>query len=157
MTSENAAAKQYDQLGGWLIIPAILHPVAGIVYSIEAAAKMFPLFSDKLPFGTQIFVLSIGLGAVALAIGWLAALYHACSINPFFPKFYIWMMAISIAGPLAANAISFYAYNAGPDESDWKVIAKAFAVACVWVPYILVSKRVKATFYGIPFPSKAPQ
>ena len=149
--------ESYDKLGGWLILPAILHPLIGAGQSVYGAFETLSLFSDRLPAPNQVFIMSIGLGLVALAIGWAAALYYACTINPIFPKFYIWLTIISILSGIVAVVTSHILFRVEANPSDYKDVVQSIMVGCIWVPYMLVSKRVKATFYGIPFPKKPPR
>lgn len=140
----------YDSIGGWLVLPAILHPLFAIGYCAFGAFEAFKLFSDTLPFESQVFILTISLSTVALGIGWLGALYYACTISPIFPKFYIWLTIISIVLPITALWYSHIRYGTKASPEDYKDISQAILLACIWIPYMLVSKRVKATFYGVP-------
>jgi hypothetical protein len=157
MSADLIADETYDKLGGWLILPAIIHPLFGIGQNMLGSYETFALFSDRLPLNSQVFIVSVGLTCVALAIGWIAALYFACAIRPVFPKFYIWITIVSIVGAIGVIIYSHAIYGVQPSSSDYKDVSQTILVAFIWVPYMLVSKRVKATFYGIQFPHKPPR
>lgn len=144
------SGEQYFGIRGWLVIPAILQPLFGAGYSLYGAASAFESYSDGLPLDGRVFVLSISLGAIALGIAWLAALYYAWSLSPIFPKFYIWLTLISVLLPLAALLYSSARYDTKASPQDYKDIVQSVLAACIWIPYMLVSKRVKATFAMAP-------
>ncbi|WP_439410327.1 DUF2569 domain-containing protein [Bradyrhizobium sp. DASA03030] len=146
----NDGGEQYFGIRGWLVIPAILHPLLGAGYSLYGAASAFESYSEGLPLDGRVFILSISLGAVALGIAWLAALYYAWSLSPIFPKFYIWLTLISVFFPIAALLYSSARYDTRASPQDYKDVVQSIVIACIWIPYMLVSKRVKVTFAMAP-------
>ncbi|WP_338318071.1 DUF2569 family protein [Bradyrhizobium ottawaense] len=144
------SGEQYFGIRGWLVIPAILHPLLGAGYSLYGAASAFESYSEGLPLDGRVFILSISLGAVALGIAWLAALYYAWSLSPIFPKFYIWLTLISVFFPIAALLYSSARYDTRASPQDYKDVVQSIVIACIWIPYMLVSKRVQVTFAMAP-------
>jgi magnesium-transporting ATPase (P-type) len=147
-------------LGGWLILVGL-----GVVFSplrllAEVPKTFLPIFNDgtydvlttpgtdayhpfwstyiwgEIFFNTVIFIASI----------YLAYLYF--SKKTLFPKFYIWLAIGSLAfiiidamliKVVLPNEVIF-------DPETMKEVARSGIVVLVWVPYMLLSKRVKATF-----------
>ena len=147
-------------LSGWLILVGI-----GIVFSpIRLVATYYPIFSQIFTDGTWEILTTPGTevynvmwaplliseivynSAMVLASVYLIYLYF--SKHYLFPKIYIAIIAISLVFiPLDAWLSTFVL----PDEPMFdpdttKEFARALIGGLIWVPYMLISKRVKATF-----------
>lgn len=144
----------YDKIGGWLVLPAFLHPLLAIGFDIKGVTDILSLPWDTASLSAQIFFGSILVVGLLSAFLWGLSAYFAGTLNPIFPKFYIWLTIGEIATFLAAMLILYYAFNVSPSASDWKDLARSVSVAMIWIPYMLISKRVKATFYNIPMPER---
>ena len=147
-------------LGGWLILVGL-----GVVFSplrllAEVPKTFLPIFEDgtyeivttpgteayhpfwsaliwgEISYNTLIFVASL----------YLAYLYF--SKKSLFPKFYTWIAVGSLAFILLDAVLIKVVLPNEPifDPDTIKEVARSGMVVLVWVPYMMLSKRVKATF-----------
>ena len=147
-------------LGGWLILVGL-----GVVFSplrllAEVPKTFLPIFEDGTyeiittpgteayhPFWSTLIWGEISVNTlIFVASLYLAYLYF--SKKSLFPKFYTWIAVGSLALLLLdAVLIKVVLPNEpifAPDTI--KEVARSGIVILVWVPYMLLSKRVKATF-----------
>ena len=147
-------------LGGWLILVGI-----GVVIGpFRLAAEFVPLYYGIFTDGSFEILTSPGSEAyhslwgpllifetvfnllMILASSYLIYLYF--SKNYIFPKIYITIVLFSLVFiPADAWLASFVL----PDEPMFdpittKEFARTLFISVVWVPYMLISKRVKSTF-----------
>ena len=75
-------------------------------------------------------------------------IYLFFSKHYLFPKFYIGIVAVSLIFiPLDAWLVSFVVPNEPMSDAETMLeFARVLFVGLIWVPYMLISKRVKATF-----------
>jgi hypothetical protein len=133
-----------ENIGGWLILPAIGLILGGIL-SVIGILVSLGLASD-LPSRYQgIFVLNLlfDLGLTAFLIYAAVRFFGKRRNTP------ATMIALMIAG-IVVNAL-LLAINIGADAEPFaiecgKALAKGLVGAIIWIPYFLVSKRVKRTF-----------
>ncbi len=152
MVTTELNERLYDKIGGWLVLPAFVHPIISILANLRSSYDLFALYSEKLPLQHQIFFGATALIGVAFAVAWFTSGYLAANLNPIFPKFYIGLNLAGIALSLLVAAVVYYQFGITLTTEDGADIIKLFVAACIWIPYMLYSKRVKATFYGIPMP-----
>ncbi len=156
MTDNN----DYKGLGGWLILVGIGIVISPFRLLITSVSLYRPLFSDgswealttpsSQHFAPYFDTLIIGEmcfnGLMFLASAYLVYLYF--SKHYLFPKVYIGIVVASLIFiPFDAWLVTFVF----PDEpmfdpDTMKEFLKTVVAAVIWVPYMLVSKRVKATF-----------
>ena len=147
-------------LGGWLILVGIGVVLGPIILLARHVPEYLLIFGD----GTWELLTTVGTEAYlplwgALLIGEIvfnSGLFAAsiCLIYLFFPKhylfprFYIAVLAVSIVFiPFDSLLVKLIL----PDEPVFdpetvRGFARALASGLVWIPYMLVSRRVKATF-----------
>ena len=151
---------ELKDLGGWLVLVGI-----GVVISpFRLAYEFGPLYYSIFTDGTFEYLTTTGTEAYHQLWGPLLvfeALYNflmilACfylmylffSKHHLFPKIYIAIAVVSIVFiPLDAWLGSFVITDEPMFDPDTtKEFARALIAVVIWVPYMLVSKRVKATF-----------
>ena len=147
-------------LGGWLILVGIGVVIGPFRLVAEFVPLYYGIFTDGSfqllttsgsefyhPMWWPLLVFeTIFNSLMILASCYLIYLYFSKSY--IFPKLYIAIVLLSLVFiPLDAWLASFVL----PDEpmfdpATTKELARTFFTAVVWVPYMLISKRVKATF-----------
>lgn len=131
-------------IGGWLIIPAIILPVS-LLFHIVSIGSVVTLDWSKLePAHARVLTTNIVLDSVLLLIGSLTTVL-------FFMKkrtglllsrcyFVIMPLATLTLIVITANTVTI-----PPDHLVHALRPGALGIA-IWLPYLLISERVKATF-----------
>lgn len=147
-------------IGGWLylvILGLVISPVRIAYYLIST---YWPIFRDGAwaelttvgtaayhPFWAPLLIFEIvgNLVSIALAIVTLVFLLKRSKYTPRLAiTLYAWIAIFVIIDFFAANLIP--ALAAHPNSENTKELLRAIIYAGIWIPYFLVSKRVKATF-----------
>lgn len=147
-------------LGGWLIlvgIGVVLNPITLIfqLYTLYYQAYLDGTFtyltdpssSGYHPYWMPFLAFEIIGNLIILGVAvWLVYLYF--SKHRRFPKTYIFLQVSSLIFLIAdAWLITLILPDLGPmDPETLRDIGRAVGVVAIWVPYMLLSKRVKATF-----------
>lgn len=157
-----AKEKKLEGLGGWLILVGI-----GVILSpLRIIAQVLPIFSQIFssdswavlttpgalayhPLWAPILLAEIGINSV-LVLAWIYMAFLFFSKKKIFPKLFIGISVFTLVFILV-DALAIKAIL--PDEPVFDpVTAREFLRSLVgtiiWVPYMLTSKRVKATFVG---------
>ena len=155
-----AEEKKLEGLGGWLILVGI-----GIIASpIRMIAVIYPgyskLFTDGSwqalttsgtesfkPFWAPIIISEIAING-ALILVWFFIAFLFFTKKRLFPKLFIGIWVFSLAFILV-DAVAIRAVLPNEeifDPDTTKEFARSLITALIWVPYMLLSKRVKATF-----------
>lgn len=153
-------SKQLKGLGGWLVVVGLGLFIALARLSYALITVYYPIFADG-SFSTitssgttmdntlwgAILISETLMNAVFIAaFGYLVYLFF--SEHYLFPRVYIvTLIASAIYIPLDARVCSFVLVDEPIfDYSTAKETLRGLVSTSIWVPYILVSKRVKATF-----------
>ncbi len=160
LTTQNYAEQSLCGLRGWLILVGF-----GIVISpFRMIFQIYPLYTEVLSNGAwellttpgnedynpafAPFIVAEMVINVLLVFCWLYIAFLFVSKKRAFPKWYIAVMAFTLVF-IIADAIYLVAFFPGMtlnDPETIKEIIRAIIGAAIWIPYMLVSKRVKATF-----------
>ena len=152
--------EKYEGLGGWLILVGL-----GVIVSpLRIIAFIFPAYSEIFSNGSWDMLTTPGteaynplwapilIGEIAingsLAIAWLFMAILFFSKKRVFPNWYIGIMVFTLVFILV-DALAIMAVLPNEpifDPDTTKEFARQFISTLIWVPYMLVSKRVKATF-----------
>lgn len=152
-------------LGGWLILVG-----AGVVISpIRLLATLIPtykpIFEDGtwealttpgtdsyIPFFSALLIGEMTYNAIIVAVS-VAAIYLFFSKSYLFPRVYVGILAASL---IFVTLDAWLVNKIFPDipmfdPETIKEFSKALGAAVIWIPYMLISERVRVTFVqGMP-------
>jgi len=156
----DAAPKQYDKIGGWLILVAI-----GLIFT--PIRLLVVLFKDLLPaLSADTWSRLTTPGTEAYHPLWAPLLFFEIIGNCLFILFPIIiaifffqkrrfvprLIIVLLLSNLVFVAIDYFAADFIPfvaaqeDIGSLTELIRVFMAGVIWVPYFLVSKRVKGTF-----------
>lgn len=156
----NTTAIPPKGIGGWLILVVIGLLISPIRISYALATNHWPLIRDgawsvlTTP-GTDayhalwapllVFEIAGNVGSIAFALVTLWFLIRKSRHTPILAiSWLIWTTAVVVIDFFAADLIPAVAAQSDPEST--KELVRSIVGAAIWVPYFLVSKRVKATF-----------
>lgn len=146
---------EYKGLAGWLIVVGIGVVLAPFMVVFVFATEYVPLFEDGIIDTFEYLEPSLG-GLVLVELNFHGLLFFASifliylyfSKHYLFPDFYI---AITLLAVIFVPVDAWLYWLVFPDEPFFDLetardFARSLLGAMIWIPYMLVSKRVKATF-----------
>lgn len=145
----------YDRIGGWLVLPA-LGTYLSPLYKAYSAYDVLRYYSDGLPLASKFFIVGFGLACIGLAFAWLYACVLLSRLDNIFPNVYVGLLIVEIVIAVSSAVLVTQYFGATLEQDDIKETMRPIVMAVVWIPYMLVSKRVRATFYGIPIAAHIP-
>ena len=158
--ADAAKAEGPQGIGGWLILPVIGLFVFPVRAAMSFATDYWPIFQDGIwgnlttpgsevyhPLWAPVIVGEVSFNGAFLLFD-LALLYLLFTRSHRFPKAFIAFTLANLAFVVGDAAIAWQipAVAARGLEGVAGEIARTVVVAVVWVPYMLVSKRVRNTF-----------
>jgi len=129
-----------QRFGGWLLLPAAFGLVLG---PLESIANLLFAVADYGLAGLSVpwLLLQIGLFMFLVCV---AVLFFMK--NPYAPKLMVALFLANLAFVLLAWATGAVFLATPLNEEGGPGIGRVLVGAAVWIPYFLVSRRVKATF-----------
>lgn len=159
-SAEDPGDDKLRGLRGWLILVGIGVVLSPFRILIQTVPIYYPLVAEGTlaqilgsgstqypPFFGPFLIFEI-LFNLAMVFAWIYACYLFFSKHYLFPKIYIGLVAISIFF-ITADAWVYTLLVPGEvmfDDETAKELGRVVISALIWIPYMLVSKRVKATF-----------
>jgi Protein of unknown function (DUF2569) len=147
-------------LGGWLILVGL-----GIIISpLRIISQVFPVYSEIISSGSWTTLTTPGSDAYnplwapillgemlingGLLLVWIFVAFLFFTKKKAFPKWYIGILLFTLTFILIdAVAIKVVLPNQAMfDAETTKEFGRSLIATLIWVPYMLISKRVKATF-----------
>jgi hypothetical protein len=129
-------------IGGWLILPAIIcviAPVANTYGGIDAFVS-----AARVQARYRSVVYLDGMLSFVLAALWLACGYLMLKHHRLFPTLFMALLAAGVCRVLLmAFMLGVHGANISPLGAAF---ANTFTPALIWIPYMLMSKRVASTF-----------
>jgi len=162
--AEYTSEQKVKGLGGWLILVGI-----GVVFGpIRLLVTVLPTYLAIFDDGTWEALTTVGseayhplwgpflVGEISLNLGMFVAgvclLYLFFSKHFFFPKLYVAVVAVSVVSiPLDSWILTSFILPEEPvlDPDTVAEFVRALGSGIIWIPYMLMSKRVRATFVEI--------
>lgn len=153
-------------LGGWLILVGIGITISPFITSYQLYSLYIPIFQDGsfdmltnpaysmyIPNFETLIYIEIAINCIIIVASFYL-MYLFYSKNRLFPKLYIALAAFYPVFLLAdAWAVNFVMPDVPIfDEETIKQVSRSVIGAVIWIPYMLMSERVKNTFVN-PQPS----
>lgn len=134
-------------IGGWLLLVAVglvLTPLV-LLLRVVLTAQVVGRLDER--FATLITWIRIEMLANTLLLLYaLYLLYPFFRKLPSFPTLFIGFLALSLLVVMADAAAAVVIFELPLDRGTIRDMARALIAALVWVPYMLVSRRVRNTF-----------
>ncbi|WP_439815818.1 DUF2569 domain-containing protein [Zavarzinia sp. CC-PAN008] len=133
-------------IGGWLILPAIgtfLGPVLWGFYGLSAAMTLTAMPADA-PLTALIVMEAIGNLALFALNLW--ALFLLAGRRRGFPRAFIIVAVGGFVLAVVDGAWAMSLLGESVAQPAWQQIIRSAIFPAVWVPYMLVSRRVRNTF-----------
>lgn len=149
-----------EGLGGWLILVALGVVLSPIRILLFVRQTFVPLFTDGTwgmltdpgsdvynPFWGPILVFEIA-GNVFFVVAYVYLGYLLFSKSRLFPKVYIALAIMNLAFMIVDSVGVTMCIPEIPlfDPDSTREIVRGIFSCAIWIPYMLVSKRVKNTF-----------
>ena len=136
-------------LGGWMILP-ILGMGISPLFILAGFGPHFTLVSSgsifRLSTALQVFIwLEIVLNILLIA-GWLYALVLCMAWSQRFPKTYIAVLAANLGVQFGDLLVSLALFGHQLTGEDALAMGRGALACAIWIPYMLLSKRVQNTF-----------
>ncbi|MGD8841462.1 MAG: DUF2569 domain-containing protein [Gammaproteobacteria bacterium] len=159
-TPEDDQDQKLKGLGGWLILVGFGVVAAPIRMLTQFVPVYMPIFSDGtfgalidpdsdyyIPYFGAYIVGEIFCNAIILLAS-IYLIYLFFSKHHLFPRLYILIVAGSLFFILLDAWVGMYFFPGDPfmDEAMARDFGRVLIGALIWIPYMLVSKRVKLTF-----------
>ncbi|MBI1912433.1 MAG: DUF2569 domain-containing protein [Deltaproteobacteria bacterium] len=155
-----APEKQYDKIGGWLILIAIGLILTPIKILIDVIEYILPAFTGEVwtvltTPGTELYHPLWAPLLIFSLIGNLFLIGFALTTSVFFfkkKKIVPKLMIIYLAAGLVFFFVDFFGSSLIPiieeqeDMSPTMDLVRSIVACLIWIPYFRMSKRVKGTF-----------
>ncbi|PQQ33852.1 hypothetical protein C6H69_08205 [Photorhabdus luminescens] len=146
-TSTVYEEKELSGIGGFLYLPAI-NIIFAIFSSLFSSYKTMTILTSSYDFPGELYIL-IGFEFICFTIIFGVALYTSII---FFkkkkrtPLFYIILLVFTSLFVITDLALAHYVYEIKLDYNYLFLLFKTMIYSCIWVPYFIISIRVKRTF-----------
>lgn len=142
VSTTNAVDPKLIGIRGWLILPAI-ELVVGPILSVVILIATFVMFSDYLRDidgnTPLVFQLAVGVGLTLFSI-YTAIQFFKKKRNV--PSILITLMLLGIGVSILTYVVE--THSGKRDEALVRLAIQGLSTA-IWIPYFMISKRVKAT------------
>ena len=143
-------------IGGWLVLPLLGLVLSPLRVLADAVSTFGPLFDNDMAGWRNLFGSGVSIGALVVfeVVANLAMIVYPWVVLAFFLRKRRIVPLLMIAWLAAVPAISLidalWLHFAAPSAMDWSAstrdLVRAVAGAAIWIPYFLLSVRVKNTF-----------
>ena len=133
-------------LGGWMILPVIGTCLAPWLPLWQAIQSISLVSNPNLAADLRNFILMEVIGNVLISLIWLVAIILLFAKKRSYPRVFIAGQAAFLVLIASDLLVAHFGFDLAPDPSDIKSLARAVIGSAIWIPYMLVSKRVANTF-----------
>lgn len=155
-----AEVKNLEGLSGWLILVGLGVILSPLIILGTVLPTYFEIFSNGAwgvlttpgstaynPMWAPLIIAEIVVN-IGLVVAWVIAAALFCLKKKAFPKLYIGLFLFSLAFILLDAVAVKYVLPSVPvfDPATAQQFGRTLIAALIWMPYMLLSKRVKATF-----------
>jgi hypothetical protein len=137
-----------EPIGGWLILPAFgtwLSPFRQ-VFDLAWSAGDYQQIFDRGDTSLRAFAVAEIAAVVFFAAAWTYCIVLLVRRSPSYPVLFNGLL-ITMPVWSAANLTAFTILFGGTvTVQEMKPVIQGIVVAAIWIPYMLVSKRVRRTF-----------
>ncbi|HCL57362.1 MAG TPA: DUF2569 domain-containing protein [Spirochaetia bacterium] len=158
--NESSHSSEPEGIGGWLILPAIGLCLAPFRILLSFIKDTLPTFSDEIwipltqesssvyhPLWKPLLIAEAASDILLMAIG-------IVNLILFFQKkkFFVKMIIITLISTFLFNILDIFLVSLIPQAFSLVKaeglygIVRSFLAGAIWIPYFLISKRVKNTF-----------
>jgi hypothetical protein len=157
---EAAEQNKLEGLGGWLMLVAL-----GIILApLRIAAETFPIYSEVFSSGAWAaittpgtedyvpylasYVYAEGVINVGMIMAWVYIGFLFFTRKKAFPQWFIGILLFTLAFIVVDALWSTFVLPGEPvfDADTTKQLVRSLIYTAIWMPYMLVSERVKLTF-----------
>jgi len=135
---------ELDGVTGWLILPAIGTFIAPLSYAWSLIETWRLMAGITIPRGLGAPIAIEMAASVISVLGWSWAIYLLVNKKAIYPKVFIALVLLNLTSAIIVAALlagtRFSSASAAAD------IGRIAIPALVWIPYMLISRRVKKTF-----------
>ena len=150
-----------NEIGGWLGIVAIGIVISPFLIAYRLLANYLPVFSDGTwellsTKGTEYYRPAFAplitfeiIGNIGFLVGWIYIAYKLFTKSKVFPKAFIALIVAELVFILLSITVTislFPGFDLANEKGVINEIARSGIRVLILVPYMLKSKRVKATF-----------
>lgn len=157
---EDKSSSQHKKIGGWLILVAIGLVLTPLRFLVVVVNDLLPVFSGETwsilttpgteayhPFSATLLIFEL-IGNIAFVVFAIVVAIFFFKRRKIVPKLMIAFLfsnlAFVVIDYFVADSIPFIASQNDPESL--RELIRVLIGCLIWVPYFLVSKRVKGTF-----------
>ncbi len=147
-------------IGGWMVLPMLGLAFSPLLMVFTLLRDILPIFTDGTfaaittpghpayhPLWAPLLCLEVASNVILIVLA-LVTLVFIVRESRYAPKLAIaWFAGVALfqtADYFASDLIPIIAEQ--QDTESLKLMVRGIFAACLWIPYFLISKRVKATF-----------
>ena len=142
-TQESAPEKSLVGISGWLVLPAIGTVFAPIAHVVAIYDNLKVDLTAYVAEAATVIWVDTSI-SIVMIVAWVGAAFALFNHRRLYPKLFIGLQLAAFVQTFIAMALLS---RAGGDSSIFlQDLGKMTVAGLIWIPYMLVSKRVAATF-----------
>lgn len=137
-------------LGGWMILPTIVTMLSPVQIILSLLYEFLTMTASGLwtraPQALKNFLAGEIAFSILMALGWIYCVGLLFKKSRRFPAFFIGMFLATFAFNGVDALISALVFGAKLTSADLKGVIGSAVGCLIWIPYMIVSRRVGNTF-----------